>query len=363
MTKAMETVAVDLDLRTYDIDIGTDLLADGGQRIVAHHPMSHAVVITDKNVHATYAVPLSEALSRDADVDLLTVDPGELSKSVETAESLWQELLEAGTDRRSSVIAVGGGVVGDLAGFIAATFARGIALVQVPTTLLAQVDSSVGGKVAINLTGAKNMVGAFWQPRYVLIDTAVLSTLPDREYRSGLGEVVKYGVIMDADFFAFLEDHVTAINQRDDQALRHVVARCCQLKADVVRADEREQTGRRAVLNYGHTFAHAFETVSGYGQLLHGEAVSVGMLCASRLAESLGMIDPDVTRRQQQLLAALQLPTSVPDIDLKQCLATMQHDKKVEQGHLRFVLPTCLGQVRLVSQVEPDLVAKAMQGH
>jgi 3-dehydroquinate synthase len=355
----IQTVYVDLQQRSYDIDIGTGLLADGGRRIAERRPMSHAVVITDTNVQETYGAPLSESLSDRANVDLLTVQAGEASKSVDNAEALWDALLEAGTDRRSTVIAVGGGVVGDLAGFVAATFARGLAFVQVPTTLLAQVDSSVGGKVAINLAEAKNMVGAFWQPRYVLIDTDVLKSLPDREYRSGLAEVVKYGVILDADFFVFLEENICAINARKDDVLRRVVARCCQLKAEVVRADEREQSGRRAVLNYGHTFAHALETLTGYQQLLHGEAVSIGMLCASRLAESLGMIESSLTQRQHKLLTALGLPVSVPEVDQDQLLAAMQRDKKVEHGRLRFVLPTRLGHVKLVSEVDPGRVVKA----
>jgi hypothetical protein len=206
------------------------------------------------------------------------------------ADRLWQELLELEADRNTVVVAVGGGVVGDLAGFVAATYARGVPFFQVPTTLLAQVDSSVGGKVGVNLPGAKNMVGAFWQPLGVLIDTEVLNTLPDREYRAGLAEVVKYGVILDAEFFAYLEDHVDDLNRRRADVLRPVIARCCRLKADVVEQDERETAGRRAVLNYGHTFGHAIEAETGYGDFLHGEAVSIGMLCASRLAERLGRI-------------------------------------------------------------------------
>ena len=253
---------------------------------------------------------------------------------------LWDKLLELGADRKTVIVAVGGGVVGDLAGFVAATFARGLPFVQVPTTLLAQVDSSVGGKVGINLPGGKNMVGAFWQPAGVLIDTAVLATLPEREYRAGLAEVVKYGVILDADFFAYLEDHVDLLAARDTDVLEHVVTRSCRLKADVVEQDEREETGRRSVLNYGHTFCHALETVTGYGEYLHGEAVAIGMLCASRLAERLGRVDASFTERQHALLAALGLPVEFPDVDQDAILAAMSHDKKVEHGQLRFVLPT-----------------------
>jgi 3-dehydroquinate synthase len=285
-------------------------------------------------------------------VDILAVPAGEHSKSAEMAEVLWNGLLELGADRRTVVVAVGGGVIGDLAGFAAATFARGLAFVQVPTTLLAQVDSSVGGKVGINLPGAKNMVGAFWQPRGVLIDTAVLATLGDREYRSGLAEVVKYGVILDAEFFAYLEGRVAEMNRRDDETLRYVVRRSCELKAQVVAADEREETGQRAVLNYGHTFCHALETLTGYEQLLHGEAVAIGMLCASRLAERLGRIDQSVTQRQRALLEALHLPVDLPQVDHEEMLAVMSRDKKAQHGRLRFVLPSRLGHVELVGDIE-----------
>ncbi len=301
---------------------------------------------------------MADTLSHHADVDILSIEPGETAKSVETADVLWQKLLDIGADRKTLVVAVGGGVVGDLAGFIAATFARGLSFVQIPTTLLAQVDSSVGGKVGINLPGAKNMVGAFWQPRGVLIDTAVLSTLPEREYRAGLAEVVKYGVILDEEFFAYLESHVTELRARQDDVLRHIVARSCRLKANVVSADEREETGLRAVLNYGHTFCHAFETLTGYGQLLHGEAVAIGMTCAARLAERLGRVDGEFSRRQQELLLALGLPTQPPRLEPGEVISVMARDKKASGGKLRFILPTHLGHVELVGNV-PDADVRA----
>ncbi len=294
-------------------------------------------------------------------VNLASVAAGEATKSTASADELWRLLLEYGTDRKSIVVAVGGGVVGDLAGFIAATYARGIEFIQVPTTLLAQVDSSVGGKVGVNLPAAKNMVGAFWQPAGVLIDTDVLRTLPLREYRSGLAEVVKYGVILDAEFFAYLEDHQAELNDRDPLVLRQTIARCCELKAQVVAADEREETGIRAVLNYGHTFCHALEAETGYGTLLHGEAVAIGMVCASKLAESLGRITPDITHRQQQLLQGLGLALEVPNVDHAQLVRAMQKDKKSEHGRLRFVLPSRLGHVELVGDVPQELVLAALQ--
>jgi 3-dehydroquinate synthase len=269
-------------------------------------------------------------------------------------------LLDQGADRQTVVVALGGGVVGDLAGFVAATFGRGLRFVQIPTTLLAQVDSSVGGKVGINLPGGKNMVGAFWQPRGVLIDVTVLGTLPDREFRAGLAEVVKYGVIRDAEFFAYLEANVEPINARDAAVLTHIVERCCRLKADVVEQDEREETGLRSILNYGHTFCHAFEAATGYEQLLHGEGVAIGMMCAARLAERLGRVDDAFVERQNRLLEAFQLPLEVPDVDREELVELMYRDKKVERGRLRFVLPTRLGHVELVRDVATDDIHAAL---
>jgi 3-dehydroquinate synthase len=286
----------------------------------------------------------------------LEVPAGEETKCVAQAERLWNALADAKTDRKSVVIAAGGGVVGDLAGFVAATYARGLPFFQMPTTLLAQVDSSVGGKVGINLPQAKNIVGAFWQPAGVLIDLDALATLPDREYRAGLAEVVKYGVILDAEFFEYLERHVDSLVARQPEILEHIVAQSCRLKARVVEQDEREETGLRAVLNYGHTFCHAIETVTGYGRFLHGEAVAIGMVCASRLAERMGRIERSITERQLSLLSRLGLPIAAGDLDAGQILAAMQHDKKVERGRLRFVLPDRIGHVSLVGDVDPTLV-------
>lgn len=348
------SVRVNLGDRSYSIEIGTGNLGEAGRFLQSLRPATHAVLITDNHVEHPHAIRVAESLGdMGVSCDLVVIEPGEASKSVEMADSLWQNLLDLGADRKTVIVAVGGGVIGDLAGFVAATFARGLAFFQVPTTLLAQVDSSVGGKVGVNLSRAKNMVGAFWQPLGVLIDTQVLQTLPDREYRSGLAEVVKYGVILDAEFFVWLEQHIEELNAREDAALQHVVARSCELKALVVSQDEREETGLRAVLNYGHTFCHAFETLTNYATLLHGEAVAMGMLCASRLAVRLGRIEPELTERQHNLLVALGLPTGVPELEPDQVLAAMGRDKKVEHGRLRFVLPSRLGHVELVENVNP----------
>lgn len=350
-------VFVPLAERSCTIEIGTGILPRAAE-IASARNTTHVVVITDEHVEQPHAAALAEALAqRQMNVDLVVIESGETSKSLETAEQLWEKLLDLGADRKTLVAAVGGGVVGDLAGFVAATFARGLDLLQVPTTLLAQVDSSVGGKVGVNLPGAKNMVGAFWQPTAVVIDTDVLDTLPPREYRAGLAEVVKYGVILDAGFFEWLEAHVAEINSREPAAVRHMIARSCQLKAGIVAADEREQSGLRAVLNYGHTFCHAFEALTGYSQLLHGEAVAIGMLCASRLAERLGRVDASLTERQHRLLSALGLPVDVPEqLASDDVLRVMSRDKKVEHGRLRFVLPSRLGHVELVGGVAEELV-------
>jgi 3-dehydroquinate synthase len=259
------------------------------------------------------------------------------------------------------VLAIGGGVIGDLAGFVAATYARGIPYFQVPTTLLAQVDSSVGGKVGINLPEAKNMVGAFWQPAGVLIDVDALLSLPDREYAAGMAEVIKYGVILDAEFFAWLEQNAPAISAREPEVMKYLVERCCRLKADVVEADEHERTGLRAKLNYGHTFGHALEAATEYGQFLHGEAVAIGMVCASRLAERLGRIDAELTERQVALLKRFQLPTSLPSIDVDEVLRLMWHDKKVQDGEIRFILPTAIGHVETVGGVSSTLVKEVLE--
>lgn len=361
MANPTQTVRVSLGERSYDIQIGAGNLDAAGRLLTARGRVSHAVVITDRNVEKPHALAVAESLAgAGVAVDVVVVEPGEPTKSVAVATALWEKMLQLRADRKSVAVAAGGGVVGDLAGFIAATYARGIRFFQVPTSLLAQVDSSVGGKVGINLPEAKNMVGAFLQPVGVLIDTATLDTLEEREYRAGLGEVVKYGVILDAALFDQLEADAARLAARDHDVLRQVIARCCRLKADVVQQDEREESGLRAVLNYGHTFGHAVEALSGYGEVLHGEAVAIGMICASRLAERLGRVDAALTARQRRLLSALELPTELPPLDHDRILETMMHDKKVQHGRLRFVLPSRMGHVELVGDVDPADVRAAL---
>jgi 3-dehydroquinate synthase len=357
-----QTVRVNLDERSYDIEIGAGNLDRVGPFLAERAKPSKVILVTDDNVQEPHAIRVAESLAAESiETAIISLQPGEPAKSADMAAGLWEGLLELGADRKTVVAAVGGGVVGDLAGFIAATYARGLRFLQVPTTLLSQVDSSVGGKVGINLPGAKNMVGAFLQPLGVLIDTATLDTLPDREYRSGLGEVAKYGVILDAELFDYLETHAALLARRDPPTLVHVISRCCRLKADVVEGDEREETGLRAVLNYGHTFGHAFETLAGYGKILHGEAVAMGMDRAARLAEMLGRVDAAFVRRQRSLLEALGLSVAVPKLDPEKILETMMRDKKASHGRLRFVLPDRLGHVELVGDVEEDAVREVLE--
>lgn len=362
MTKSLPTIVrVALGRASYDIEIGSGTLPRAGEFVVARRKATHAVVITDENVERPHAERVAGSLAGSAlTVDVLVIEAGEQSKSIGVADHLWQKLLELGADRKSIVVAVGGGVTGDLAGFVAATYARGLAFLQVPTTLLAQVDSAVGGKVGVNLPAAKNMVGAFWQPLGVLIDTETLTTLPEREFRAGLAEVVKYGVILDSVFFRWLEENAARLIARDPEALRYAIAHSCRLKGDIVERDEREETGLRGVLNYGHTFAHAVETLTGYGEVLHGEAVSMGMVCAGKLAHRLGMVDGEFTDRQLNLLRALGLPTAIPELPHDEMLAAMSRDKKVEFGRLRFVLPTRLGHVELVGDVQASHVTAVL---
>lgn len=363
MTTNLRTVHVDLGPRSYDIEIGSGNLPGVVQFCDADQDGAHTVVVTDSNVDSLYAEPVADLLAEcGCEVDVMVVEAGEPSKSADVMIELWETMLAEGADRQTVVVAVGGGVVGDLAGFVAATYTRGLRFVQVPTSLLAQVDSSVGGKTGINLPGAKNMVGSFWQPQGVVIDVDVLGTLPDREYRAGLAEVVKYGMILDAEFFAYLEGHVAEIDAHDPAVLALIVERCCRLKADVVEADEREESGLRAVLNYGHTYGHAFEAARGYGQILHGEGVAIGMACAARLAERTGRVDAALVRRQLDLLVALGLPTAVPDVPHDDLIDLMYHDKKVDRGQLRFILPTRIGQMELVRDVSLDDIQASLAG-
>jgi 3-dehydroquinate synthase len=355
------SVRVNLGPRSYDIHVTSGDLAGVGPFARQHSRGTLAVVVTDENA-APHGHAAAAALTAGGfQTGTIVLPPGEGQKSLAVAGRLYDRLQELSADRRTLVVAAGGGVIGDLAGFVAATYARGLQLLMVPTTLLAMVDSSVGGKVGVNHPRAKNLIGAFHQPVGVWIDTATLATLPDREYRSGLAEVVKYGVILDAEFFAYLEAHAEDILGRRPEVVSQVVAHCCRLKAKVVEQDEREETGLRAVLNYGHTFAHAFETAAGYGPWLHGEAVAAGMACAARLAERRGMVPPDLADRQQRLLRRFGLPTAPDRWPAADLLATMRSDKKSLAGRLRLVLPRRLGEVALIDDVPEADVRQVLE--
>ncbi|HWE36963.1 MAG TPA: 3-dehydroquinate synthase [Isosphaeraceae bacterium] len=350
-----KAVTVPLGSRTYDVRVVAD--DPGGFGPFAHASLERswagrgcgkALVVTDENVRP-FASRFAEGLAAVGIAPTsAVVPPGEASKGLDEAARLYDQLIEMKADRHTAVVAVGGGVVGDLAGFVAATFARGLPLLMAPTSLLAMVDSSVGGKVGVNHPKAKNIIGAFHQPAGVWIDIAKLSTLPPRELRCGLAEVVKYGVILDSEFFASLEREADSILALDASSILRIIVRSCELKADVVARDEREETGLRAVLNFGHTVGHAIEAVAGYGdRFRHGEAVAVGMVAESRLAERLGWIDAATTGRLVALLARFGLPVAAPGLDADALLDAMARDKKNRAGRLRFVLPRRLGRVEL----------------
>jgi 3-dehydroquinate synthase len=355
----MPSVPVNLGPRSYRIAIG-EPAAEFTACVRAASPRARAAMIVHDAAVAGVAASLVESLT-DAGLTVAVhaVPSGETSKSPAELQRIYDALAAMPADRGTPVIAVGGGVIGDLAGFAAATFNRGLPLVMVPTTLLAMVDSAVGGKTAINHPRGKNLIGAFHQPAAVWIDPSVLASLPAREFTSGLAEVVKYGVILDADLFHWLDVNPAAIIAREPAAILHIIERSCQLKGAIVEVDEREETGLRAVLNYGHTFAHAFETAANYTGLLHGEAVAMGMHAAARLAARLNRCD--IVTEQESLLHALGLPTAInSDWPMDELIATMRRDKKAVAGSLRFVLPARLGHVELVDGVSDDLVREVL---
>jgi len=352
-------IRVNLGPRSYDIS--TACGTGCGGFVAERLPGRRTLVVCDVNITPQATRVGDELQTFGFDVTHATVPAGEASKTLEQAATLYARLAEMAADRATAVVAVGGGVVGDLAGFVAATYNRGLPLVMVPTTLLAMVDSSVGGKVGVNLPQGKNLVGAFHQPVGVWIDAAFLDTLPQREYRSGLAEVVKYGVALDAEFFAWLEANAGALVARDRAAVVHAVTRSCQLKAGIVEKDEREETGLRMVLNYGHTFGHAFETTAGYGTLLHGEAVAAGMTCAARLAERLGMMPAVEVERQTSLLTKFGLPLTPPPGSADAWLAVMRRDKKAVAGRLRLVLPRRLGTVEVIDSADEERVRAVLR--
>jgi 3-dehydroquinate synthase len=341
------------------------LLSEIGSRLRDMGFSGRVAVVTNPVVEGLYAVNVMGGLKESGfDPVLITIPDGEGSKTLEVASSIYDELIEKLMERSNVIIALGGGVVGDIAGFVAATYLRGVPYVQVPTTLLAQVDSSVGGKTAVNHPRGKNLIGAFYQPRAVFIDPSVLSTLDAAELRAGLAEVVKYGVIWDKDFFGFLEKFAAVLAEptgppesgESGGELIKAIERSCEIKAEVVSVDETEM-GIRSILNFGHTFAHAIETGAGYGRFKHGEAVSIGMVMAAELSLKLGLCEGGVPGRVKGLLTALGLPVDLPELSPESLIESMKLDKKVAGGRLRFVLVAELGRVLLKEVDEEELRA------
>jgi 3-dehydroquinate synthase len=353
----VRTLEVALGERSYPIRIGAGILG----RADLLRPClgtGRTFVVTDENVAPLHLATLRAAL--DGTEGVAVVPAGERHKTLARASAIIDALVAHGCGRDATVIALGGGVVGDLAGFAAACYQRGVAWIQAPTTLLAQADASVGGKTAVNHPSGKNLIGAFHQPRLVLCDTSTLRTLDARHLAAGLAEVIKHGLIRDAALFEWLEAHLPAILSCDEDALAHVVERSCVLKARVVAADEREERGQRALLNLGHTFGHAIEAATGYESWLHGEAVAVGLVLAARLSQRLGMLDAETVGRVERLLVRAGLPVRPPPLEPARFVDLMRRDKKTRAGRLHFVLLDAIGAARTVPDVPEDALLRLL---
>ena len=357
---APSTLEVALGDRSYPIHIGPGLLGDP-QWLTPHLAGRQVMVVTNETVAPLYLEKLTQGLADDLEVRSLVLPDGEATKTLAHVERIWDALLAAGFNRRCTLIALGGGVTGDMVGFAAACYQRGVAFVQVPTTLLAQVDSSVGGKTGVNHPRGKNMIGAFWQPRAVLVDTDTLVTLPPRELSAGLAEVLKYGLIRDVDFLAWLEAEMTALRRLDAAALTRAIERSCALKAEIVAEDETEQ-GVRALLNLGHTFGHAIEAHQGYGHWLHGEAVGTGMLMAAELSCRLGWLGEAEVARVRTLIEAAGLPLAAPvEMGVDDFLTIMRLDKKNLDSRLRLILLRALGDACIHDETPPQTLAALIE--
>ncbi len=356
-----QSLTVDLADRSYPIHIGPGLLTRG-ELVAQHLPQRKVVIITNTVVAPLYLDALQTSLAQQQiAVQSIVLPDGEAYKDWQTLNQVFDALLAHRAERKTTLIALGGGVIGDLAGFAAAVFQRGTPFIQIPTTLLAQVDSSVGGKTAINHPQGKNMIGAFYQPRAVIADTDTLKTLPDRELSAGIAEIVKYGLIGDAGFFSWLEANMDRLMARDPQALTHAIEVACRNKAAVVASDEREE-GARALLNLGHTFGHAIESGLGYGKWLHGEAVAAGMVIAARVSQKMGLMDSDAVERTRHLLQRARLPVLGPALGADRYLELMGHDKKVESGKIRFILLRGIGDAFISDAVPRDVLSAVLNG-
>ena len=350
-----EKILVPLGDRTYPIYIGSNILDDLPLHLEEVEFPQRIALITNDKVNGLFGDQVLNSLrSSGYSVTLILISDGEEFKNLATLEQIYYELIKNNFDRGTGLIALGGGIIGDIVGFAAATFLRGVPFVQIPTTLLAQVDSSVGGKTAVNHSLGKNLIGAFYQPQLVLIDVNTLNSLDSREVSAGLAEVVKYGIIKDHDFFCWLEANIESIEARETSSLISAVKRSCQIKADIVEVDEKEGS-IRAYLNYGHTFGHAVETLAGYGQWKHGEAVSIGMVVAAKISQSLDMCSAEDVARIVGILKRLNLPVEPPKFPLNDYVSAMQRDKKVKQGTLTLILNQQIGNVLL--KMVPDISA------
>ncbi len=353
----MQTLTVELDKRSYPIHIGQNLLSNA-DLILPHLVNKQVAIVTNTTVAPLYLKTLSGTLSK-AGIDVIEIilPDGEQYKTTETLNTIYDALLENRCERNTTMIALGGGVIGDLTGYAAATYLRGVPFIQIPTTLLSQVDSSVGGKTGINHPMGKNMIGAFYQPKLVLADISTLSTLPEREFSAGMAEVIKYGLIRDADFFDWCETNIAALMRLDNDRLSEAIYRSCLNKAQVVANDEKEQ-GERALLNLGHTFGHAIENGMGYGVWLHGEAVAAGTMMAADLSKRMGWLTDEQINRMQAIFDAAKLPTTPPDLGVDKYVDLMKLDKKVSNGQIRLILQKSIGK-SLITADYPDTALRA----
>jgi len=355
----MKKVRVQFGSDSYDIIIGPGLLMQTGARLKELGFNDKLVIITDATVKKLYGDTLKQSLTDSGfKVLLLEIPEGEEQKSLETAGRLYYELTDFYIERTTPIIALGGGVIGDLTGFVAATYLRGVPLIQIPTTLLAQLDSSIGGKVAVNHGLLKNKIGAFYQPRLVISDIDILKTLTAGDLSDGLAEAIKYGVIRDEGFFTYIEENLNRIKSLDAEALETIVFRSAKIKAEVVEKDERD-FGIRNILNYGHTIGHAVESVSDF-KVQHGEAVAVGMLAAARISNKLDMLSKNEVNRLKEVIAGAGLPTQIPTFQLEKIIQAMKHDKKIMQGKIRFVLPKTIGEVLITEEVSPSIIEQVL---
>jgi 3-dehydroquinate synthase len=359
----MQTITVNL-AESYDIVIASGSLEQLGSRMKELKLGKKVLIVSNPEVFDYYGATTIRSLET-AGFDVCThlIPAGETYKTLQSIEKIYDTALENYLERSSTFVALGGGVIGDMTGFAAATWLRGVNFVQVPTSLLAIVDASVGGKTGVNHPKGKNLIGAFYQPKLVAIDPLVLKTLPEREFRAGMAEVIKYGVIWDADLFAKLKrtERLDSLDYLDEELLQTIITRSCQAKADVVSKDEKE-AGLRAILNYGHTIAHAIESLTEYELLLHGEAVAIGMVAAGKIAVALGMWTKEEAKQQDNLIIKTKLPTNISvDLDPKAIVESLKGDKKVKAGKVRFILPTQIGTVTISDQVPSEIVTEAIE--